>query len=278
MVWIASNPPLDADDKKLYQFLRRKVGVSTARKNVLLFSLYKYLKTHKPRNIETSAYYDEAKTKPVFSSKTARALSTLMKQTGGAVGGAVGGAGDDAIVLDNVIRSMITYIQSWLPLPMSESVNSVYPYLTILKTFEEMPGIGPYIDIGKEAFVQGTTTAIVGANDIATDVGGPAGAVAVAIPSAIATFGVVITHMMEDELGEALLVSFLAVPFIGPTLYKAAGSLGKFGNKVSKHKDTIRVFLGDGMTDFLLQTQGGKRFSTRRRKVSKWRRTRFVKH
>ena len=85
-----------------------------------------------------------------------------------------------------------------------------------------------------------------------------------------------------------MLVTFLAVPFIGPTLYKAAGSLGRFGRKVFEHKDTIvgttRTFLGDGIGDKvsyyipnLDSRKGGKRFSTRRRKVHKWRRTRSVR-
>ena len=294
MVWIAAKPPLDVDDKKLLKFLRVRVGAESAKKTVLLFSLYKYLESNSirtPKEIEESAYYDEAKTRPVFSPKIARSISSVMKHSGGAVGG----AGDDAIVLDRIIRGMIGYIQSWLPSPISGTMNNAYSFITILKRFEQMPGVGEFVDIGKEAVVQGTTTAVVGANDIAADVGGPAGAAVVAIPSAIATFGVVITHILDDELGEAMLVSFLAIPFIGPTLYKAAGSLGKFGRKMFEHKSTIvgttRTFLGDGIADKVdyfipkmeaeaspVPVTGGKRFSTRRRKISKWKRTRSVRH
>ena len=296
MVWIAESPPYDADDKKLLKFLSYRVGAETAKKTVLLFSLFKYLKSRSirtPKEIETSAYYDKAKTRPVFTPKLARSIANVMKQSGG--------AGDDAIVLDRIIRGMIRYIQDWMPSPVSGAINTVYSYATILKQFQNMPGVGEFVDIGKEALVQGTTTVVVGANDIATDVGGPAGAVAVAIPSAIATFAVVITHVLEDELGEALLVSFLAVPFIGPTLYKAAGSLGKVGRKMFEHKSmivgTTRSFLGDGIADnvdYLIPKMdaenqppaeednptpvtGAKRFSTRRRKVYKWRRTRSAK-
>jgi hypothetical protein len=285
MVWIATNPPLDADDTKLLKFLSRKVGVKSAKKTVLLFSLYKYLEANKlrtPKEIETSAYYDEAKTRPVFTSKVARSIANLMKQSGG--------AGDEAIVLDRAIRGMIGYIQSWLPSPITATINEVYSFATILKRFQEMPGVGPFIDIGKEAAVQLTKTAIVTADTVGAEVGGPVGEAAVAIPAAIATFAVVITHVLEDELGEAMLASFLAIPFIGPVLYRAAGSLGRFGRKVFEHKDTIvgttRTFLGDGIADKVdyyipnmdANKQGGKRFSTRRRRVSKWRRTRSVKH
>lgn len=295
MVWIAENFYYDKDDKRLLKYLQLHLGEQDAEKIVRLLSLYKYIKykqIHSAKDLESIAYYDAKKTRPVFTPKTARSLFSLMKQTGG--------AGDEAIVLDRAIRGMITFIQGYLPTPITSTANTAYHYITILKTIEEMPGFGPFVDIGKEAAVQATKTFIVGANDIATDVGGPAGAVAVALPAAIATFGVAVTHVLEDELGEALLVTFLAVPFVGPTLYKAAGSLGKFGRKVFEHKNTIvgvtRTFLGDGIGDKVeyliprmdardapppepqpIPTTGAKRFSTRRRKVHKWRRTRSVK-
>jgi hypothetical protein len=209
-----------------------------------------------------------------------------------------GGAGDEALVLDRIIRSMIRYVSGYLPYPLLNLGENVYPYMTILKRAEQIPGIGPYIDIGKEAFVQGTQTAIIGTQDAAKTVGGPAGAAVVAIPAAIGTMFIVATHVLEDELGEAFLVSFLAIPIIGPVLYKAAGSLGKFGRKLFEHKEavvgTTRTFLGDDIgtkVEYYIPnmdarkeeesvqptTVGAKRFSTRRRKTHKWRRARSVR-
>jgi hypothetical protein len=283
MVWVAERPSYDADDKKLLKYLSTRMGEPNAEKIVKVMSLYKYIESHpikSAKDIQTSVYYDVAKTRHVFDQKTAKSLFSTMKQSGG--------AGDDALVLDRIIRGMITFIQQYLPTPITIAADNAYYYATILKRIEQMPEIGPFVDIAKEAFVQVTKTAVVGANDIATDVAGPAGSVAVAIPAAIAVSFVTITHLLEDELGEAMLVTFLAVPFIGPTLYKAAGSLGRFGRKVFEHKDTIvgttRTFLGDGIGDKvsyyipnLDSRKGGKRFSTRRRKVHKWRRTRSVR-
>ena len=285
MVWVQENPRYDENDKKLLKYLRRSLGESESKRIVNVFSLYKYLKNHdikSAKDIETSAYYDEKKTRPVFSPSQAKKVFSMMKQSGG--------AGDEAIVLDRAIRGLITFIQGYIPEPIVITANNTYSWVTILKTIEQIPGIGPYVDIGKEAFVQATKTFIVGANDIAADVAGPAGATAVAIPSLIAATFACITYLFDDELGEALLVSFLAVPFIGPTLYKAAGSLGKVGRKVYEHKDTIvgttRTFLGDDIGDKVeyiipnmsAKKEGAKRFSTRRRKVHKWRRTRSVRH
>ena len=284
MVWIASRPQFDTEDKKLLKFLTTRVGEESAKKTVLLFSLYKYLKSnhiHSPQELETSAYYDEAKTRPVFTAKVARSISSAMKQSGG--------AGDEAIVLDRAIRGVIRYIQSWLPSPITDTANTVYSYATILKELERMPEVGPFVDIAKEAFVQGTKTAVVTADTLAADAAGPVGAAAVAVPAGIAAFGVVVTHILDDELGEALLASFLIVPFIGPILYKAAGSLGKFGRKAFEHKETVvettRSLLGDGIADnvdYLIpkmdaEKKGAKRFSTRRRRMVKWRRTRSAR-
>jgi len=287
MVWIAERTSYDNDDKKLFKYLRLRMSEQNANKIVKVLSLYKYIQSQPIRSqkdIETIAYYDAKKTRPVFNRKTAKSIFSMMKQSGG--------AGDEALVLDRVIRGMITFIQGFLPSPITTAADNAYYYMTILKRVEEMPGIGPFVDIAKEAVVQSGKTLVVGANDIATDIGGPAGAVAVALPAAIAVAFIAITHLLEDELGEALLVVFLAIPFIGPTLYKAAGSLGKFGRKIFEHKDTIvgttGMFLGDSMAsnvEYLIPnmearnevTTGGKRFSTRRRKVHKWRRTRSAK-
>jgi hypothetical protein len=298
MVWIAERPLNNADDKKLFKYLKVRMGERNANKIVKVLSLYKYIESRPIRSqkdVETIAYYDAKMTRPVFNRKTAKSVFSLMKQSGG--------AGDEALVLDRAIRGIIGYIQGFLPGPLISAAGNAYYYMTILKRIEEMPGIGSFVDIAKEAVLQTTKTLVVGANDIATDVGGPAGAVAVALPAAIAVAFVAITHLLEDELGEALLVVFLAIPFIGPTLYKAAGSLGKFGRKIFEHKDTIvgttSMFLGDSMGERVedlipnmdarkeatpdppatapVTTTGAKRFSTRRRRVHKWRRTRSAK-
>lgn len=272
MVWISENPKYDTDDRKLLKYLYLRMNETTAKNVVHMLSLYKYIRSHpvqSAKELETLAYYDTKQTKPVFHPKIAKKLFTLMKQSGG--------AGDEAVILDRAIRSMIGYVYGYLPIPIQSIGSNAYYYMTILKRAEEMPGFGPYIDIGKEAFVQATKTFVVGANDIATDIGGPAGSVAVAVPAAIATIFVVATHLLEDELGEALLVSFLAVPFVGPTLYKAAGSLGKFGRKLSEHKDSIVGIFGDRVGEWIPDMTGAKRFSTRRHKTHKWKRTRSAK-
>lgn len=277
MAWIAENPQYDGDDRRLLKYLKLRTTPVNAQKIVNVFSLYKHLESQKfgtAKDIETSAYYDAEKTRPVFTPKLARSVFSVMKKRGG--------AGDEAIVLDRILRNMITYLEQWFPPIVGNTINGVYSYIIILKTLKQIPGIGMFVDIGIEAFVQGTKTTVVAADLLAAEAGGPPGAAAIAIPSAIAVAFVAITHLLDDELGEALLVTFLAVPFIGPILYKAAGSLGRFSRKVFRRKDdivdTTRMVLGDGVGNTVQSVipnmNAGKRFSTRRRKIHKWRRTR----
>ena len=270
----------DSEDKKLLSYLEKRLDKQCAIRAVSILSINKYIRKH---NLNAKQIQDiHIDSKPIFSHKQAVILA---KKRGGAM------AGDEAIILDKGIRSMITFVQGFVPYPISNTINTAYSYATVLKNVEQIPGVGPFIDIGKEAFIESTKTVVVAANDIAADIGGPVGSTAVAIPAAIATFFIVSTHVLNDELGDAVLVSFLAVPFIGPTLYKAAGSLGKFGRKIAERRDglvgTTRMLAGEGIADTLdsviptleepKKEIGGKRFSTRRHKVRKCRRTRSAR-
>jgi hypothetical protein len=130
---------------------------------------------------------------------------------------------------------------------------------------------------------------------------------AVALPTTIL---VVASHIMDDEMGEAFVAAFLAIPIAGPLLYTASQSVGKVAERVTtRHKDIVgstRTFMGDewakSVDDYIgyleptkkesaqMNTngfdygtsdknstrrtkEGAKRFSTRRRKPSKWKRS-----
>jgi hypothetical protein len=259
MVWVQENPKYDENDKKLLKYLRRSLGEVESKRIVNVFSLYKYLKNHdikSAKDIETSAYYDEKKMRPVFSPSQAKKVFSMMKQSGGATLHTI--SPDEAHIYDLAIRDMIEFLQSFIPTSISSTANSLYSDATFLKSLENNPTLGYYIGVGKQIFVEATKTTVSTTTQIANTFAVPTAGVSevIAIPNAIAIFFVVITHVLDDELGEAFVSSLLAIPFIGPVMYKAAGSLGRVANKVI----------------------GAKRFSTRRRKVHKWRRTRSVRH
>lgn len=243
-----------------------------AERIVRIFSLYTFLKSRPfktPREIQRSVFYDLKKTKPVFSQSQAERIFRLLKQKGG--------TSDEALMIDKGVRVLINYIRDFLPAIVLNVSDLSYPYVTLFRTLQENPEFGPFLELAKEIAVQTGTTGIVTADTVASDVAGPVGSLAVALPSAIAGVMVVITHISEDELGEALLASFLILPFVGPILYKAATSVGKVAHKVATRRNDIiqtsRMFFGDeigNMADMYIPSLGGKRFSTQKRKDTKW--------
>lgn len=244
--------PLSNKQEKLRKFIDKKTGdKELAHKVVKILDLHKFIVTNKPSvaDLQKNVFLDKKAGIKLLKPTIAKALfrRTAAKR---------GGAGDsadlsEAEMIDKSVRYMISYIREYLPNLVVNLSDLVYPYLTMLKNVEANEEIGPFIDIAKEVFAETMTTGVVAANDIASDVGGPIGSAAVAIPAAIATFLVVATHILEDDLGEAVLVSFLAIPFIGPLLYKAAQSFGKVSRKLSARKKDLQNVLPASLTDYI---------------------------
>ena len=254
-------------------YLEKRLKHKSAAERILkVLSLYSFLRKHSfksPRDIQTRIFYDLQKRKPVFSASQAERIFRLLKQKGG--------TSDEAVMIDKGIRVLINYIRDFLPAIVLNVSDLAYPYVTLFRTLQENPEFGPFVQLAKEIAVETGTTAIVTADTVASDIGGPIGSLAVALPSAIAGAMVVVTHISEDELGEALLASFLILPFVGPILYKTATSVGKVAHKVATRRDdiigTTRMFLGDEIgntVDMYIPSLGGKRFSTQKRKDTKW--------
>jgi hypothetical protein len=253
MVWVYSRPVKDKRLNKIRKYLAAKAGnTKTADRVVKALSLNDYIRQRKwenPSEIRTSVFHDSDRKHPIFSEQQSKLIFRMLKQSGG--------TSDEALVFDKGIRALMGYLRDNVPEPVTSTAEFVYPYVTLLKSAQENPTFGPMIEIAKEIAVQAGTTGIVATNTIAAEAGGPVGVAVVAIPAAIAGLMIVLTHVLEDELGEALLASFLILPFVGPILYKSAISTGKIANKISQSYPELMPF-------------GGKRFSTQRRKDTKW--------
>jgi hypothetical protein len=311
MVWLYSSPPFDEKDKKLLKYLEKRTNKKTALNTVRMLSLHKFLVSHKfksPKEIEESALY--GKNKPVFTPSEAKSIFDLMKKRGGGTA--------STVLIDKAIRSIIVYIQSWLPNMITSPINGAYDYILFIKALKESPVYGPMVDIGKEAFTHFAKSAVIGTDVIAADIAGPVGAVAAEAVALPTTILVVASHIMDDEMGEAFVASFLAIPIAGPLLYTASQSVGKVAERVTtRHKDIVgstRMFMGDewansvdGYIGYLepsttdstpslnhdtfqkdlpgevkktstrrkkeFPSKGAKRFSTKRRKTLKWKRS-----
>jgi len=277
MVWVFERPVKSKKLLVIQDYLTKQLKDKEASfLFVKLLSLEDFLRTSNfktPSEIRDSVFYDEARTKPVFDIQQSQKLIKLMKQSGG--------GSEEARVFDHGIRLLISYIRERMPNIVVNLSDVAYPYLTFLRSLEKSSVIGPWIEIAKESTVQLGTTAIVTADTIAAEVGGPFGEAVIAIPAAIAGMGVIVTHLASDELGDALIASFLILPFVGPILYKSAMSFGKIANKVSSRKsdivETSRSLLGDTIADNIHiaipepKIRGGKELSSRKHRIQKWR-------
>lgn len=270
MDWVYERP---VRYSSVLTYLEKRLKQKHVAERILkILSLYTFLRKHSfksARDIQTRIFYDLQKRKPVFSQSQAERVFRLLRQKGG--------TSDEAVMIDKGIRIMINYIRDYLPAIVLNVSDLAYPYVTLFRTLQENPEFGPFLQLAKEIAVETGTTGIVTADTVASDVAGPVGSLAVALPSAIAGMMVVVTHISEDELGEALLASFLILPFVGPILYKAATSVGKVAHKVATRRDdiveTTRMFLGDELgntVDMYIPSLGGNRFSTQKRKDTKW--------
>jgi hypothetical protein len=306
MVWSYASPHFEEKDKKLLKYLEKRTNKKTALNTLRMLTLYKFLVSHKfksPKEIQESAYHGNT---PVFTSKQAKAVFDMMKKSGGG-----NPTTASTILIDKAIRSIIVYIQSWLPNMITGPINGAYEYILFIKALKESPTYGPMVDIGKEAFTHFAKSAVIGTDVIAADIAGPVGAVAAEAVALPTTILVVASHIMDDEMGEAFVAAFLAIPIAGPLLYTASQSVGKVAERVtSRHKDIVgstRTFMGDEWADSVdgyigylepskpesaLTNPNGfqydvsenpkpvgarrtraKRFSTKRRKTLKWKRS-----
>lgn len=272
MEWVYEKAPVSKKQKSIYRYIERKThDAKLAEKVVKLLSLYDFLQSQNfksAKEIEDAAYLDKGHKKKVFNERTAKAAFRLLHQKGGTA--------EEAKVIDKGVRAILNYMREYTPTPVLEVTDTVYPWVTLLGSVQKAPLVGPMVDIATESAVQATTTGMVAADDIGAEVAGPVGSATVAIPVAIAGLMVVLTHIMEDELGEALLAAFLMIPFIGPTLWKAATSAGKMATTIAKKKYELQdvPFVGP-YVDYLpdIPKEGGKRFSTLRHIHTKWRKT-----
>jgi len=277
MGWVFERPIKTKKLEVIQEYLTKRLhDKNTAFLFVKLLSLGDFLRRSEfksPTEIRESVYYDEEKTHPVFDASQSQKVFRLLKQSGG--------ASEESQVFDHGIRVLISKVRDYTPNFIVNVSDIAYPYVTLLKSLQRNSVLGPWVEIVKETAVQTGTTAIVTADMVAADLGGPVGEAVVAIPAAIAGMGIVATHIAADELGDALLASFLVLPFVGPILYKAAVSFGKVANKVSKRKgdivQTTRSVLGDSIAERVhgvipeLRPRGGKEFSSRRHRAYKWR-------
>ena len=245
MVWVYEDSKLSLNERKLYDFLRKKRSDKLAEKTVKFLKLMKYLNAQKFSNwkeVQDSAFYDSKKSKPVFSEKISKHVFRKLTNLRG-------GGPDDPQPLeddpsaqssdpdaDKFVRGLIEDIQYYDPTPISSVTNSVYGTVTgTVKSFKETVPFFEYILHSIQKLIRIGNVTLMTGSEVVFGAVGAAGAELVEIFTGL--FGIM-TALAEDDMGKAVDLALNSTP-LGPT-YMA------------------------------WKQKGGKRFSTKKNYKNKW--------
>ena len=255
MVWVYEDSKFSTNERKLYDFLRKKRTDKLAEKTVKFLKLMKYLYAQNFNNwkeVHESAFYDSKKTKPVFSEKVSKHVFHKLRKLRG------GGPDDPQPVVeddpsaqsmdpdaDHLARKVISGIQSYDPTPISSVANNVYGTVTgTVKSFKETVPFFEYILHSIQKLIRIGNVTLMTGSEIAFGAFGAAGAQVVEAFTGL--FGIM-SALAEDDMGKAIDLGLNSTP-LGPT-YMAWKQKGgkrfstKRNNKAKCPKTTRRKLI-----------------------------------
>jgi hypothetical protein len=239
MVWNLENNPLDHKELEIYKYLKKQSGNSDLAHTVSRFvDLREYLDSHSfdsPAELRKNILYRGI---PIFSKTESEHLFKLIAKTGG------GGA--DVDLADNIINQWVRYMYEWQPSFIQEGLDMITPYVFIAKTLESGP-FGPLFSIALDAVTATLPSIATAAENLTPEIIGflpipEAGPVGAIIGWMIASVFVVLSmlvHISREHFGQAFIISFLLVPFLGTTLYNGALSTERFATKTVAKREKL---------------------------------------
>lgn len=238
MVWSLEDNPLDHKELEIYKYIKRQSGNSDLAHTVSRFvALREYLDGNKfasPAELRKNVVSHGI---PIFSKSESEHLFNLVAKTGG---------GADVEIADNVIGEWVKYMYEWQPSFIQEGIDMVSPYVFIAKTLESGP-FGPLFSIALDSITatlpiiatsaENLTPAIIGFLPIPE--AGPVGAIIGWMIASVFVSLSMLVHLSRAHFGQAFIISFLLIPFLGTTLYNGALSMEKFGTKVAAKREKL---------------------------------------
>lgn len=270
MAWIYEHP-FSQEEQDAYEELQQRLKhVDIAKLIIKIFSLANFMNENDfstLSEIERSAFFDKHKRYPVFDKNSARIILEARKQRGG--------SSDAYPFTDYLVIQGLKIIGGFIPDAIENPIVNIHNLLTtpISNLKENQPLIG----IAIKLLHGGTETGITTLADIATDIGGPAGATAVAIFTIMAGIGAGGVALLENDFGQAVAHLMYATPFIGSALGTAITKMERFMKDLEKHP-TIASMIPI-VSGYIAEKQqkgivGGNRFSTYKHRNLKWQKTR----
>lgn len=244
MVWSLEDNPINHRELEIYKYIKKGTGNTELAHTVSRFiDLREYLDSHSfgtPEELRRSILTHDI---PIFSKSESEQLFKLIAKKGGAQGE----------LIDNTVNQWVKYMYEWQPSFIQIGIDVVSPFIFIAKTMESTPAVGPLISIALDAV---TSTLPVIANSIETltpEFTGlipfpEAGSIGVIIGWMLASIFVILAMLLNlsrQHFGQAFLVSFLLIPFLGTSLYNGAISGEKFATKVVSKREKLIDTAGD---------------------------------
>ena len=220
--------------------------------------------------------------------------------------------GGDRDIINNLIGRVVNTARNYTPGIILTPIDYATPFILILRTAERAPALGPFISIWLDAAtsalpviassIQNITPTVIGFLPIPE--AGPIGAIIGWAVGAIFVFMAIGINISRGRFGEGFIDSFLLIPFVGTSLHNAASKSEEFVLKAAMNRlkviksaksiplvgqtvsGVINNYTPDLLSDGTINPQppvtpppklglpaGGKRFSTMKRKFSKWQKT-----
>jgi hypothetical protein len=271
MDWIYDSP-LSKTEKDALRVLTKKLGdPKQAERSIKLLSLYVFLKKQKystPKELQEHVFFDKEKTKPVFTEETAKQSLRSMKQKGGNV--------SKYPFTDYMIKNGFSGVSQYLPDLITIPINNVYSFVTTpLSALKEN---APLIDLALNALHGVTEITVTTIGDIAEGIGGAPGAVIGSVLTGLMAMAASGIAVLEADFGQAFAHLSNAIPVVGSAIGKGITQMEHGVTDLERH-ETIAEFVPfvSGYIESKKLPTAGKRFSTRRRKYTKWLKTRRTK-
>jgi hypothetical protein len=250
MTWSLEENTLDPKELEIYKYALTQSKNSTFALNLLQFvRLYSYLETQNYANAQEVRNDILTYGKPLFSASESEKLFELISKRGGGQ------------LLDNLIHQWVNFIYGWTPGFIADMADTVTPYIFILKTMEQNPYYGPFLGMALDGIHATLPTIGLAIENIApTLVGflpipeaGPVGAIIGWMVGSVFMFLTMLTALSRQHFGQAFLLTFSLIPFVGASMYSAALAGEKFLTNIAEKRtrliETSRRILGDTVAE-----------------------------
>lgn len=203
-------------------------------KIIKLWSLFMFLRKtrfNSWKEVQESAYFDDAKTQPVFDDKTAKAVYRLLQKKGGS----------QYPFVNRAIEDTLQKLGNVLPEIISEPIAFVYNGASGI--FTTARDAIPFADLVLEMGKSGASVANVTIENIAGAFGGAPGEILAFMLTFMIASAAASVHFLERDFGGAIEQMFRALPVVGTTLQTMLQKGEALGSKLEGDYDKIKAQL-----------------------------------